>query len=88
MLDNDETIEIIGPVESFKKIGDALKTANVSPDESGLRLIAKQEVDLPVDAILQVLKLIDTMEELDDVQNVFHNVRLTDEALAALEAAG
>jgi YebC/PmpR family DNA-binding regulatory protein len=88
VLDNDETIEIIGPVESFKKIGDALKTANVSPDESGLRLIAKQEVDLPVDAILQVLKLIDTMEELDDVQNVFHNVRLTDEALAALEAAG
>jgi len=31
--------------------------------------------------------LIDALEELDDVQDVYHNVRLSEEALAALESA-
>lgn len=84
--DGGEDIEIIGPVEAFKKISDALQVKHVIPDEAGLRLIAKQEVDLPVEGTLSVLKVIDSLEELDDVQGVYHNVKLTDEALAALEA--
>jgi len=56
------------------------------PHVPGLRLIAKQELDLAVDATLSVLKLVELLEELDDVAEVFHNVRLSDEALAALEA--
>jgi YebC/PmpR family DNA-binding regulatory protein len=86
VVDDGESVEIIGPVEAFKKIGDALRAASVTPDEAGLRLIAKQELELPVDAALSVLRLIETVEELDDVQDVFHNVKLTEEALAALEA--
>lgn len=86
VLDGGEDIEIIGPVDTFKTIGDALRAKNVTPEESGLRLIAKQELELPVDATLSVLRLIETLEELDDVQDVFHNVKLSDEALAALEA--
>jgi transcriptional/translational regulatory protein YebC/TACO1 len=85
VVDAGEDVEIIAPVESFKKISDALHKKNVTPDEAGLRLIAKQELDLPVDATLSVLKLVELLEELDDVAEVFHNVRLSDEALAALE---
>jgi YebC/PmpR family DNA-binding regulatory protein len=83
---DEDSVEIIGPVESFKKIGDALKAADVTPDEAGLRLIAKQELDLSVDATLSVLRLIEAIEDLDDVQDVFHNVKLSEEALSALEA--
>jgi len=86
VLDAGESIEIIGPVDGFKIISDALHQAGVTPDDSGLRLIAKQEVELDVESTLSVLKLIDQLEELDDVQDVFHNVKLTDDALAALEA--
>ncbi len=86
VLDAGESIEIIGPVDGFKIISDALHQAGVTPDDSGLRLIAKQEVELDVESTLSVLKLIDQLEELDDVQDVFHNVKLTDEAMAALEA--
>jgi len=32
------------------------------------------------------MKLIESIEELDDVQDVFHNVKVSDEALAAIEA--
>jgi len=87
VIDGGEEIEIIGPVEAYKTIGDALRAKNVTPDESGLRLIAKQELDLPVEATLSVMKLIEVLEDMDDVQNVFHNVKLSEEALAALEAA-
>ena len=47
-----ENVEIIGPVEAFKKISDALKKAGVSPDDAELRMIAKQDLELPVDQTL------------------------------------
>jgi transcriptional/translational regulatory protein YebC/TACO1 len=81
-----ENIEIFGPVEAFKKISDALKKAGVSPDDAELRMIAKQDLELPVDQTLSVLRTIESLEELDDVQSVFHNLKISDEALAALEA--
>jgi YebC/PmpR family DNA-binding regulatory protein len=87
VLDAGESVEIIAPVDVFKTLGDALHQAGVTPDDSGLRLIAKQELELNTEATLSVLRLIDVIEELDDVQDVFHNVKLTEEAMAALEAA-
>jgi YebC/PmpR family DNA-binding regulatory protein len=81
-----DNIEIIGPVEAFKKISDALKKASVTPDDAELRMIAKQDLELPVDQTLSVLRTIESLEELDDVQNVFHNLKISDDALAALEA--
>ncbi len=86
VAEDGDNIEIIAPVESFKKISDALKNAGVSPDEAGLRMIAKQYMELDKDATLSVLRAIETLEELDDVQNVYHNLKISDEALAALEA--
>ena len=85
--EDGDNIEITGPVDAFKKISDALKKAGVSPDDAELRMIAKQDLELPVDQTLSVLKTIESLEELDDIQNVFHNLKISDEALAALEAA-
>jgi len=87
VVDGEETIEIYAPVEMFKTIADALHAAKVHPQESGLRMIAKQEVELDVESTLKFMKMVDNIEELDDVQEVFHNVKVSDEALAALEAA-
>lgn len=83
--EDDENIEIIGPVEAFKTISDALHAAKVSPEEAGLRLIAKQELELGVEETLQVLKFVEAIEDLDDVQNVYHNLKISEDALAALE---
>ena len=84
--EEDDYIEIIGPVESYKKIADRLHAAKVNPDESGLRMVPKQELELEVDETLQVMKVVETLEELDDVQGVYHNMRISEEALAALDA--
>lgn len=86
VLEDGDNVEILGPVEAFKMIGDALNSRKVRPEESGLRLIAKQELDLDVEETLQVLKVVDAIEELDDVQSVYHNLKISEDALAALEA--
>jgi YebC/PmpR family DNA-binding regulatory protein len=86
VIDSGESIEIFGPVETFKTIANALHQAHVTPDEAGLRMIAKQELELDVEATLQVMRAVEAIEELDDVQEVFHNVKLSEEALAAIEA--
>ena len=87
VVDGEETIEIYGPVEAFKTVADALHAVNVHPSEAGLRMIAKQEMDLDVESTLKFMRMVEAIEEMDDVQDVFHNVKVSDEALAALEAA-
>lgn len=84
--EDGENVEIIGPVEAFKTITDALHAAKVNPEEAGLRLIAKQDLELGVEETLQVLKFVEAIEDLDDAQNVYHNLKLSEAALAALEA--
>ncbi len=87
VVDGEDTIEIYGPVEAFKTIADALHATKVHPSEAGLRMIAKQEIDLDVESTLKFMRMVEAIEEMDDVQDVFHNVKVSDEALAALEAA-
>jgi transcriptional/translational regulatory protein YebC/TACO1 len=87
VLEEDGTIEILAPVESFKVIADALHKAGVQPAEAELRYTPKQEIELGPEETVSVLKALEAIEELDDVQNVYSNLKVTDEALAALEAA-
>ena len=84
---DDDAVEIVGPVESFKSITDALKKAKIHPDEAGLRMAPTNEIELRDDETLQIMRLVETLEELDDVQNVFHNMQVSDSIWAQLEEA-
>src|SRR4030065_2975389 len=79
---DEHAIEIIGPVESFKAITDALTKAGIQPEEAGLKMIPKNEMQLEPDDTVQVMRTIETLEELDDVQEVFSNLTITEEAIA------
>lgn len=79
--------EITAGVESFKEVSDRLMSAKIAPEEAELRMVPTNEIELnPADTV-QVMRVIEQLEELDDVQNVYSNLRVTDEALAQLEAA-
>lgn len=82
--DGDE-IEVIAPVEAFKTLSDRFRAANMIPEEAGLRMLPNQEMELGVEDTLQVIRAIDALEELDDVQNVYSNLKISDEAMAAME---
>lgn len=86
VTEEDGTFEISAPVEAYKTISDALLKAGINPEEAELRMVPKQEMELAMDATLQVLRTIEALEELDDVQNVFSNLRISDEVMSALES--
>ena len=85
--EEDGYIEITAPVDTFKVIADALHEADVQPEDAGLRMSPTQEIELGTDETLSVLKTLETIEDLDDVQNVYSNLKVSDEAITALEAA-
>jgi YebC/PmpR family DNA-binding regulatory protein len=80
------TAEIIAPVEQYKILSEKLHAANIFPEEAGLRMLPTQEVEIDPEKAVQVMKSIETLEELDDVVNVFSNLKMTEEVMAALEA--
>lgn len=82
---DDDTIEIIAPVEVFKILGDRLRAAKIQPEEAELRMLPNQELELGLEETLQVMRAVEALEELDDVQNVYSNLHISEEALAALE---
>jgi YebC/PmpR family DNA-binding regulatory protein len=84
---DEETIEIIGPVECYKDIGDRLRDAGIQAEEAGLRMMPNQEIELDPDQTVQVMKVIETLEDLDDVQSVSSNLAISDEAMVKLEMA-
>jgi YebC/PmpR family DNA-binding regulatory protein len=81
----DDLIEIFGKPNSFKTIADALSKAHIKPEDSGIRFLPKQELSLDVEKTVKVMKAIETLEELDDVQNIFSNLDITEEAVQAME---
>ena len=84
VVEEDEFFEIVGPVEIFKKIHDRLKEAKITPETSGLRMDPNQEIELNLEDTLQVMKTIDILEELDDIQEVYSNLKISDEALEGI----
>ncbi len=81
---SEETIEIVGATDSFKEISDRLRAAAIQTDEAALRMFPNQEMELDVEKTLQVMRVIEDLEELDDVQNVDSNLAITDAALEKL----
>ena len=85
VTEEDGYIEIVGGAETFKDIHDSLVTAKLPIEDAGLRMIPNQEVELDFNDTVSILKVINSLEENDDVQNVFTNLKFGDEHLEALE---
>lgn len=63
------------------------ETANIEVTEANLVLVPQNELALDEKNAVQVLKLISNLEELDDVNQVFSNLEMSDEVMSAFEAA-
>lgn len=83
----DEEIEVFTPAELFKKINDQLRVVGLKPGEAELRMVPNSTLDLPPNKAVTTMRLIERIEDLDDVQNVYSNLNVTEDALELLEAA-
>lgn len=79
-------IEVLSAPELFGDVKDALGEAGLSVEESGLAMVPENTVKVEEPSVArQVVRLVDTLEEEEDVQEVTANFEFTDEVIAALE---
>ena len=71
--EEDGVISVTTPWESLSGIVGALNDAGVEPDHSEVTMVASTTIDCDEETAIKILKLIDALEELDDVQEVYTN---------------
>jgi YebC/PmpR family DNA-binding regulatory protein len=80
--DGNVTLYVYTAFEDLRKVQEALEAQKITIESSEDTWISKTPMDLDPAKSVQVLKLMDRLEDLDDVQNVYTNLNLTEEALA------
>jgi len=81
-----ELIVVTCPIEDYGTLNSKIEELQIEDFDATLSRIPNITVSLDVAAAQKVLKLIDKLEDDDDVQEVFHNLEMTDELMAALTA--
>jgi transcriptional/translational regulatory protein YebC/TACO1 len=79
VLQEDEAVIIYAEPDQFHAVKEALKDARVTEfTVAELTMLPQTYVTLPEDTQAQFEKLIDALEDLEDVQQVYHNVEFED----------
>jgi len=68
-------------LEEFGRLNRALEEMGIEPENSQLQRISRETVKLDTESARKILKVIENFEEDDDVQNVFHNLEITDDLM-------
>jgi YebC/PmpR family DNA-binding regulatory protein len=76
--DDDGAIEVLTAPADFEAVKNALEAAGLTPDLSEVTMRAENPIDLAGDDAARMQKLLDVLEDLDDVQEVFHNAVMAD----------
>ena len=80
----DDGIEVVTPADALDAVRDALGNAGIEVESSELTQIPKTTMELDEADAKKVLGLIDALEELDDVQDVYANFDISDDVLATI----
>jgi YebC/PmpR family DNA-binding regulatory protein len=79
ILEEDDSVIVYAEPDEFHSVQEALKNAGITDfTVAELTMLAQNEVELPADAQSKFEKMIDALEDLDDVQRVYHNVDLAE----------
>jgi len=81
ITDADGAIEVITPVADFEAVKDALVAAGLTPDDAQVTMRAENPIEVSGDEAARMQKLLDALEDLDDVQEVYHNAELDTDSL-------
>ncbi|MBF0470386.1 MAG: YebC/PmpR family DNA-binding transcriptional regulator [Gammaproteobacteria bacterium] len=82
---SDGTIEVTTTSEEFTTVKEAMVAAGHPPQMAEVTMLPATTVDLELEDAEKVLRLVDTLEDLDDVQNVYNNADFSDEVMAQLD---
>lgn len=76
ITDDDGTIEVLTTPADFEAVKNALTAAGLQPEVAEVTMRAENTIALEGDDAMRMQKLLDVLEELDDVQEIYHNASL------------
>ncbi|HLT91944.1 MAG TPA: YebC/PmpR family DNA-binding transcriptional regulator [Woeseiaceae bacterium] len=82
VVDEDGSIEVLTDPAEYEAVRDRMIGAGFEPGHAELTMRATTTAELEGDEAARMLKLLDALEDLDDVQNVYSNAEIREEALA------
>ena len=82
--DLGESFEVISEATDLVAVRTALQAAGVDYDSADASFVPSMQVELDQDGAGKVFRLVEALEDLDDVQNVFANFDVSDEVMAAV----
>lgn len=80
-----ETSEVFVEIDHFQTVQTALADAGINISEASLVYEPNTPAELNVADSIQVMKFVELVEDVDDVQNVYSTLELSDEAIAAMD---
>ena len=84
VTNEDGSIDVTTPWEDFAAVKAAMEAAGLEPVGGEVTMVASTTVPVDAKGAESVLGLVDALEDLDDVQNVYTNVEIPDEVLDSL----
>ncbi|SDS72267.1 DNA-binding regulatory protein, YebC/PmpR family [Halopseudomonas xinjiangensis] len=81
---DDGSVDVYTAFEDFGAVKDALDAAGFTAQSAEVSMIPSTTTALDVDTADKVIRLIDMLEDLDDVQNVYSNAEISDEVMDQL----
>ena len=78
---NDGAIEVLTSPADFEAVKNALETAGHTAEMAEVTMRAENPIELTGDDAMRMQKLLDALEDLDDVQAIYHNAEIESEAL-------
>ena len=76
ITDDEGAIEVLTPPAEFEAVKNALEAAGLTPEVAEVTMRPENTIDLAGDDAAKMQKLLDMLEDLDDVQAVFHNANV------------
>jgi YebC/PmpR family DNA-binding regulatory protein len=83
MTDDEGVVEVICPPTAFAAVRDALQAKGLVPDMSDIVMKPNNEIELTGEDAIKMQKLLDALEGLDDVQEVYTNASMDEQGTDA-----
>ena len=78
ITDDEGAIEVLTSAADFETVKNALEAAGLAADMAEVTMRAENSIELTGEDAARMQKLLDVLEDLDDVQNVFHNAEIAE----------
>ncbi|MDO8376207.1 MAG: YebC/PmpR family DNA-binding transcriptional regulator [Aquabacterium sp.] len=78
LTDDDGAIEVLCAPPDYEAVKHALEAAGLVPEVAGVTMRAENSIELAGEDAQRMQKLLDVIEDLDDVQDVFHNAEMAE----------